>query len=55
MLSFLNEKRSSKDIKTLRSDILDFIKDQLKKAESGEGQNIKGLQLYINCDAKDSR
>jgi len=53
MLSFLNEKRSSKDIKTLRSDILDFIKDQLKKAESGEGQNIKGLQLYINCDAKD--
>jgi hypothetical protein len=53
MLSFLNEKRSSKDIKTLRSDILDFIKEQLKKAESGEGQNIKGLQLYINCDAKD--
>ena len=53
MLSFLNEKRSSKDIKTLRSDILDFIKEQLKKAESGEGQNIKGLQLYITCDAKD--
>jgi hypothetical protein len=53
MLSFLNEKKSSKDIKTLRSDMLDFIKEQLKKAESGEGQNIKALQLYINCDAKD--
>jgi len=53
MLSFLNEKKSSKDIKTLRSDVLDFIKEQLKKAESGEGQNIKALQLYSNCDAKD--
>jgi hypothetical protein len=50
MLSFLKQNKAPKDIKTLRSDLLDFIKDQLKKAESGEGENIKGLQLYINCD-----
>ncbi|HEY2726695.1 MAG TPA: FHA domain-containing protein, partial [Parafilimonas sp.] len=52
MLNFLKQNKSPKDIKTLRSDILDFIKDQLKKAESGEGENIKGLYLYISCDAQ---
>jgi hypothetical protein len=50
MLSFLKQNKVPKDIKTLRSDLLDFIKEQLKKAESGEGENIRGLQLYINCD-----
>jgi hypothetical protein len=50
MLSFLKQNKAPKDIKTLRNNLLDFIKDQLKKAESGEGENIKGLQLYINCD-----
>ncbi|MEP6467295.1 MAG: FHA domain-containing protein [Parafilimonas sp.] len=48
MLNFLKQNKSPKDIKTLRSDILDFIKDQLKKADSGEGKNIRGLYLYIN-------
>ncbi|MEP6684571.1 MAG: FHA domain-containing protein [Parafilimonas sp.] len=51
MLNILKNK-SPKDIKTLRSDILDFIKAQLKKAESGEGENIKGLLLYIFCDGQ---
>jgi len=49
MLSFSKQKKQPKDIKTLRNDILDFIKDQLKKAESGEGENIRGLHIYINC------
>lgn len=49
MLNFSKQKKQPKDIKTLRSDILDFIKDQLKKAESGEGENIRGLHLYINA------
>ena len=52
MLNFLKQNKP-KDIKTLRSDILDFIKLQLKKAESGEGENIRGLQLYINCTPQD--
>lgn len=53
MLNFLKHNKPPKDIKTLRSDLLDFIKDQLKKAESGEGENIKGLQLYITCNNQD--
>ena len=53
MLIFLKENKPPKDIKALRSDVLEFIKEQLKKAESGEGQNIRGIQLYINCDTKD--
>jgi hypothetical protein len=53
MLNFLKQNKPPKDIKSLRSDLLDFIKDQLKKAESGEGENIKGLQLYINCNDQD--
>ena len=28
---------------------LQFIKDQLQKAEGGEGSNIKGLCLYLTC------
>ena len=53
MLNFLKQNKSPKDIKTLRSEILDFIKEQLKKAESGEGANIRGMQLFITCDARD--
>jgi FHA domain len=48
MLDFLKQQQP-KDVKLIRSNILDFIKDQLKKAEGGEGSNIRGLQLYITC------
>ena len=51
MLNFLKQK--PKDIKALRSEMLEFIKEQLKKAESGEGENIRGLQLYVTCDPQD--
>jgi pSer/pThr/pTyr-binding forkhead associated (FHA) protein len=36
-----------KDAKAVRDALLQFIKDQLRKAEGGEGANIKGLQLFI--------
>ena len=52
MLDFLKPQKP-KDIKLIRSHILDFIKDQLKKAEGGEGGNIRGLQLYVTCDGVD--
>lgn len=38
------------DIKGIRSSLLVFIKEQLQKAEGGEGANIRGLNLYINCN-----
>ena len=37
------------DIKSIRASLLQFIKEQLQKAEGGEGSNIRGLCLYINC------
>lgn len=49
----LFKQNKPKDIKALRSEVLDFIKVQLKKAESGEGSNIKGLHLYVTCDPQD--
>lgn len=51
MLDFLKQK--PKDVKLIRSSILDFIKDQLKKTEGGEGANIRGLQLYVTCNEVD--
>jgi hypothetical protein len=37
------------DIKGIRASLLQFIKEQFQKVEGGEGSNIKGLYLYINC------
>lgn len=41
------------DVKTIRDALLTFIKEQLSKAEGGEGGNIKGLQLFIACPEED--
>lgn len=41
------------DVKTLRQNLLQFIKDQLKRWEGGEGANIKGLQLFLTPPADD--
>jgi pSer/pThr/pTyr-binding forkhead associated (FHA) protein len=43
-------KSRPKDVKGIRGSLLQFIKEQLQKAEGGEGGNIKGLCLYINCN-----
>ena len=42
-------KNRPRDVKEIRSAILQFIKEQLQKAEGGEGSNIRGLYLYIHC------
>ena len=39
------------DVKGVRHAILQFIKYELQKAEGGEGANIKGLGLYLNCSS----
>ena len=52
MLDFLKQQKP-KDVKQIRSYILDFIKDQLKKTEGGEGTNIRGMQLYVTCNGVD--
>ena len=40
---------TASDVKMIRNILLQFIKEQLSKAEGGEGGNIKGLQLFITC------
>jgi hypothetical protein len=39
------------DIKGIRHAIVQHIKEQLQKAEGGEGGSIKALQLFITCPA----
>jgi hypothetical protein len=48
MLTFFKENQP-KDIKGIRSALLQFVKEQLQKAEGGEGGNIKGMCLYLTC------
>jgi hypothetical protein len=52
MLDFLKQQKPQ-DVKLIRSHILDFIKDELKKTEGGEGSNIRGLQLFVLCNDVD--
>lgn len=39
----------SLDAKTIRDRLVHFIKEQLQKVEGGEGNNIKGLHLFVAC------
>lgn len=41
------------DVKSTRHALLQFIKQELQKAEGGEGANIKGLTLYLTCSSGD--
>lgn len=43
-----NESQKPTDVKMVRECLLQFIKEQLRKVEGGEGSNIKGLQLFIS-------
>ncbi|MDB5249390.1 MAG: hypothetical protein JWQ40_3784 [Segetibacter sp.] len=53
MFDFLKFGDRPKDIKGIRSALIQFIKDQLQKAEGGEGSNIKGLCLYLTCSEEE--
>jgi hypothetical protein len=46
-------KSRPKDVKSIRGAILTFIKEQLQNVEGGEGGNIKGLTLYVQCNAEE--
>ena len=37
------------DVKEIRTALLQFIKEQLQKAEGGEGANIRSLYLFFTC------
>lgn len=42
-----NENKGPSDVKVVRDVLLRFLKEQLQKAEGGEGRNIKGINIYI--------
>ncbi len=46
-------KNRPRDVKEIRNAILQFIKEQLQKAEGGEGANIRTIFLFINCSDAD--
>ena len=52
MFSFFKEERPT-DAKGIRNALLQFIKEQLQKAEGGEGSNIRGITIYITCSDED--
>ncbi|MEO8413320.1 MAG: FHA domain-containing protein [Ginsengibacter sp.] len=39
------------DVKSIRNILLQFIKERLQRAQGGEGGNIMGIYLFINCSA----
>jgi hypothetical protein len=49
MFNLFKKGSQPQDVKAIRNNVLEFIKEQLQKAEGGEGENIKGLYLYITC------
>jgi hypothetical protein len=48
-----NQDEKPADVKRIRDEILIFIKERLKKLQGGEGQNIKGIQVYVACQPDD--
>ena len=51
MFKFL--KNRPYDIKGIRGALVQFIKDQLQRAEGGEGNNIREMYVYITCKPAD--
>ncbi len=45
-----NDEKTTQDVKTIRHQLLQFIKEQLRRWEGGEGNNIKGIQIFIAPD-----
>lgn len=41
------------DAKSIRDVVLQSIKNQLRKAEGGEGGHIRGIQVYVCCTVED--
>jgi hypothetical protein len=42
-----SDENATQDVKTIRHRVLQFIKEQLQKWEGGEGNNIKGIQIFV--------
>jgi len=45
---FKQKQEKATDVKLIRDGLLQGIKEQLSKAEGGEGSNIRGVHLFLN-------
>ncbi|MDB5250957.1 MAG: hypothetical protein JWP27_126 [Flaviaesturariibacter sp.] len=54
-MNFFSDQTRAKpqDVKTVRDCLLHFIKEELRKAEGGEGGHIKGLHLFLAPSSED--
>ncbi|RYZ24776.1 MAG: FHA domain-containing protein [Sphingobacteriales bacterium] len=49
MFDFLNSKKEGPaDVKEIRQELLEFVKEQLRGVESGEGSGLHSIQLYMD-------
>lgn len=55
MFDMFQKNRDAKpdDVKTIRDALLRFLKEQLQKAEGGEGANIRALHLFVYSPAEE--
>ncbi|HZF66383.1 MAG TPA: FHA domain-containing protein [Chitinophagaceae bacterium] len=55
MLDFFKPKKENtpQDVKSIREGLLQFVKQQLQRAEGGEGANIRGIYLFIHSNDED--
>ena len=51
MFNFFKER--PRDVKSIRNILLQFIKEKLQRAQGGEGANIMGIYLFINCSVSE--
>jgi pSer/pThr/pTyr-binding forkhead associated (FHA) protein len=49
MFKFFKERPH--DVKSIRNILVQFVKDKLRRAQGGEGVNIMGIYIFINCSA----
>lgn len=51
MFNFFKKEEDNQpgDVKTVRAAVLQAVKNELQKAEGGEGKNIKGIDLFITA------
>lgn len=53
MFNLFNKNNAPADVKSIRETLLRAIKEELQKAEGGEGRNMKGINLFMSTLGSD--
>jgi hypothetical protein len=52
-MNLFSDKKKPRDVKSIRDCLLQCIKEELRKAEGGEGGHIKGIHLFLSPAPED--